>query len=86
MWKAHQNYINNLLDIDDDVISENTKNSITKRFWQYIEAKRKDTSGIPILKSDGKEVTDSKQKAAIVNKQYNTPVSQMADTREKTGA
>ena len=28
--------------------------------------------GIPILKSDGKEVTDSKQKADILNKQYNS--------------
>ena len=72
MRKAHRNYINNLLDIGDDVTSENTKPSITKRFWQYIKAKRKDSSGIPILKSDGKEVTDSKQKAEILNKQYNS--------------
>ena len=71
MRKAHQTYIKNLLDIgDDDVISENTKPRITKRFWQYIKAKRKDTSGIPILKSEGKEITDAKQKADILNKQY----------------
>jgi len=72
MRKGHQNYINNLLDIGDDVIRENTNASITKRFWQYIKAKCKDSSGIPILKSDGKEVTDSKQKADILNKQYNS--------------
>ena len=67
--KAHQNYINKLLDIGDDVTCENTKPSITKRFWQYIKAKCKDFSGIPILKFDGKEVTDSKRKAYILNKQ-----------------
>ena len=68
----HQNYINNLLDINDDVVSENTKPSITKHFWQYIKAKSKDSSGIPILKSNRKEVTDSKQKADILNNQYNS--------------
>ena len=71
MRKVHQNYINKLLDFGGDVLSENTKSSLTKRFWQYIKAKRKDSSGIPILKSDGKEITDSKQKADILNKQYN---------------
>ena len=58
--------------IPQKTLSENTKLSITKRFWQYIKAKHKDSSGIPILKSDGKEVTDSKQKADILNKQYNS--------------
>ena len=64
--KAHRNCINKLLDIGDDVPGENTKPSISKRFWQYIKAKRKDSSGIPILKSDRKEITDSKQKADIL--------------------
>ena len=72
MQKAHQNYINNLLNISDDVIGENTKLSITKCFWQYIKAKRKGSSEIPILKSDGKEITGSKQKADILNNQYNS--------------
>ena len=51
--KAHQNYINKLLDIGDDATTANTKPSIAKRFWQYIKAKRKYFSGIPILKSNG---------------------------------
>ena len=38
MRKAHQNYINNLLDIGDHILIENTKPSITKHFWQYIKA------------------------------------------------
>lgn len=64
--KAHQNYINNLLAIGDGVTSENTKHSLTKRFWQYIKTRHKDFSGIPTLKSDGKEIPDSKQKADIL--------------------
>ena len=72
MRKAHQNYINNVLDIGDDAVSENTTPSITKRFWQYIKAHRKHSSGIPILKSDGNKITDPKQKADILNKQYNS--------------
>ena len=35
--KAHQNYINKLLYIGDDVTSKNTKPGITKHFWQYIK-------------------------------------------------
>ena len=81
MQKAHQNYINKLLDIGDEVPGENTKPSITKRFWQYIKAQRKDSSGIPILKSDGKEITDSKQKADILNKQYNSILIDRVRTR-----
>ena len=62
---------NNLLDIGDDVIEENAKPNITKRFWQYIKAKRKDSFGISVLKSDGKEITDPKRKADILNNQHN---------------
>ena len=69
MRKAHQNYINRLLDIGDDVTCENTNPAQLNEIWQYIKGKRKDFSGIAILKSDGKEITDSKQKADILNKQ-----------------
>ena len=81
MRKAHQNCMNKLLEVDYDVPGENTKRSITKRFWQYIKAKRKDSSGIPILKSDRKEITDSKQKADILNKQYNSVFIDRVRTR-----
>ena len=67
MRMAHKNYVNNLLNICDDLISHDTKSNITKRF-----AKRKDASGIPVLKFDGKEVTDPKEKADILNNQHNS--------------
>ena len=38
---AHQQYVNNLLDIDEvDPVHDHAKAGITKRFWQYIKAKR----------------------------------------------
>ena len=55
MRKAHQEYINNLFDFQTedniDNASNNVKAAIFKRLWQYVKAKRKDSIGIPILKS-----------------------------------
>ena len=55
MRKAHQEYINNLFDFQTedniDNASNNVKAAIIKRLWQYVKAKRKDSIGIPILKS-----------------------------------
>ena len=68
---AHQQYVNNLLDIDEvDPVHGHAKAGITKRFWQYIKAKRRDPAGIAILKSYGKEFTKPKEKADILNEQY----------------
>ena len=62
MRKAHQEYINNLFDFqsEDNInnVSNNDKPSTTKRRWQYVKAKRKDSIGIPILKSNGVYITD----------------------------
>ena len=39
---AHQQYVNNLLDIDEaDPVHDHAKAGITKCFWQYINAKHK---------------------------------------------
>lgn len=75
MQLAHQRYINSLLDIDKGNCDSDrgpTKPGMTKRFWQYIKAKRRDSSGIAVLKSNGKEFTNPKQKADILNNQYNS--------------
>ena len=66
----HQQYVNNLLHIDEaDPVHGHSKAGITKRFWQYIKAKRRDSAGIAILKSHGKEFTKPKKKADILNEQ-----------------
>lgn len=54
-------------------INKIQRKSITKRFWTYINSKRKDTSGISVLRdSNGNEITDATQKANILNEQYNS--------------
>ena len=48
------------------------KFTIGKRFWTYIRSQRKDQIGIPILKDGEDEITDSKMKAELLSKQYET--------------
>ncbi|KAM7440902.1 hypothetical protein ABFA07_010005 [Porites harrisoni] len=70
---AHQQYVNSLLDIDEaDPIHDHAKAGITKLFWQYIKAKRRDSAGIAFLKSHGKKFTKPKKKADILNEQYDS--------------
>ena len=70
---AHQQYVNSLLDIDEaDPIHDHAKAGIPKLFWQYIKAKRRDSAGIAILKSHGKEFTKPKKKSDILNEQYDS--------------
>ena len=45
---------------------------MTKRFWQYIKAKRRDQTGISTLKSNDMEFTDPKQKAEIPSSHFGT--------------
>ena len=70
---AHDNYINDLLKVD--TVNEETsqpKLTIGKRLWTYIGSQRKDQIGIPILKDGEAEITDSKMKAELLSKQYET--------------
>jgi hypothetical protein len=41
-----------------------------KRFWSYVKALRKDNSGVAPLKDSGKMHADPKDKADILNRQY----------------
>ena len=78
MEKAHQEYINNLLEINNDRDNNGDRNAdphktgMTKRFWQYIKAKLRDKIGISTLKSNDKEFTDPKQKAEILSSHLST--------------
>ena len=58
------------------------------RFWRYIKAKRKDQSGIPVLRANGKDITDPEEKANILNDHYESvfttesPTLPNLDTRD----
>ncbi|XP_071506791.1 uncharacterized protein [Diadema antillarum] len=45
-------------------------NNNSKPFWRYVKAKRQDRTGLPPLKKDGKLLHDSKDKAQILVKQF----------------
>ena len=76
--QAYWDYVNNLIEPPEDDV--NTSYTVPqKRFWSYIKALRKDTTGITALRSGGKLFSGPKDKADILNKQY-----QSVFTRENT--
>ena len=61
--KAHNNYVSNI--ICPEI------NAKPKKFWSYIKSKRCDAVGVSSLRAnDGITYTDSKSKANILNKQF----------------
>lgn len=60
--KAHDEYLSDLLNIPE--------HQPPKKFWNYIKQQRKDVIGIPPLKVGNEYISDSKQKADILNNQY----------------
>ena len=42
----------------------------TKQFWTFVKSLKKDSSGIPALKSNGELIIDNKSKPEVLNKQY----------------
>ena len=63
-WK----YINNIIEIGDP--DQEDRPPKQKRFWSYIKSLRKDTNGIAPLKDVGILHADAKDKADILNRQY----------------
>ena len=76
--QSHQQYINGLLDLKSGDCDPDTtsKAGITRRFWRYIKAKRRDPIGISALKVGDQEITDPQQKADILNIQYSAVFTQ----------
>ena len=66
--KAYWKYVDNLIEIDNPDSDE--KPNKQKRFWSYVKALRKDNSGVAPLKDRGKMHADPKDKADILNRQY----------------
>ena len=68
--KRHDEYITGILDTDGK--DNGSKFKISKKFWSYVRTKRRDTTGIPVLKVDGKEITAGREKAEALSKQYDS--------------
>ena len=75
--QAYWRHIENLIEIGDPEKDQNPGKQ--KRFWSYIRSLRKDNCGVAPLKENGKMHVDPKDKANILNRQYESTF-----TREDT--
>ena len=64
--KAYWNYLENIICYDENIETAQKQ----KKFWNYIKNTKKDNSGVAPLRHEGILVDNTKQKAAILNKQY----------------
>ena len=65
--QSYWSYINNIIETDD---AEKDHPPKQKRFWNYIKSLRKESTGISPLKDNGRLFNASKDKADILNRQY----------------
>ena len=61
--QARWDYVNNIL--IDGLESNNSK-----PFWRFVKSRRQDSVGVAPLKDEGILHTDSKEKAHILNRQF----------------
>ena len=65
--QSYWSYINNIIETDDSKKDHPPKQ---KRFWNYIKSLCKGSTGITSLKDNGRLFKASKDKADILNRQY----------------
>ena len=65
--QSYWQYVDNIIEIGDLDQQHQPKQ---KRFWSYIKSLRKDTGGIAPLQDKGRLHDDQKDKADILNRQY----------------
>ena len=64
---SYWQYVDNLIEIGDPDQQHQPKQ---KRFWSYVKSLQKDTGGVAPLKDNGRLHADPKEKADILNRQY----------------
>ena len=75
---AYWKYVSNIFTFENDSSDPNTsKPGKIKKFWSFVKSLKKDAYGITSLRENGILKTDSKEKANICNRQF-----QSAFTRE----
>ena len=67
--RSHWDYVNGLLKDDIDPYEKN------KRFWSYIKKQKASNVGVPPLKENGQLITNAKEKAQVLNRQFNSAFS-----------
>lgn len=82
--RQHWKHLDSLFTNENTSIdSETTKpRALNKKFWGYIKSKKTESTGISPLKERGKLVTDPKEKAELLNKQFESAFSAREDLTE----
>ena len=70
--KSDDEYIKGILDTDGK--DNGSKFKISKKFWSYVRTKRRDTTGILVLKVDGNEITTGREKACNMTVSLQTKI------------
>ena len=65
--QAYWTYINDIIKVEDPEVDRPSKQ---KMFWNYIKSLRKDSTGVSPLKDNGRLFNSPKDKADILNRQY----------------
>ena len=65
--QSYWNFVDNIIEVGDPEKEHQPKQ---KRFWSFIKSLRKDTSDVAPLKDNGRLHADPKDKADILNRQY----------------
>ena len=82
MRKAYWTYVDSIITPD----TEGGEYNSMKRFWTFIKHRRKDNTGVASLKDNGKLTSDPKEKADILNKQFESVFTRdhSTDTERET--
>ena len=71
--QSYWQFVDNIIEVGDTDQDQQLKQ---KRFWSYIKSIRKDTGGVAPLKENGRLNADPKDKANILNRQYESTWTQ----------
>ena len=80
--RAYWKYIESIITPEDTESTESSYLSM-KRFWSFIKQNRKDYTGIPPLNANGKHSTNSKEKANMLNEQFESVFSSANPTNSR---
>ena len=80
---AYDNYLQDLLGLAAQNVDESPSGFIPKKLYSLIKTARQDSQGISTLKDKSKNilVTENKEKATILNKQFQSVFSQLSPLR-----
>ena len=71
--RAHWDHVNSLFAKHQDDLDIHQKN---KRFWSYIKQQKASNVGVPPLKDNGQLITNARDKAQVLNNQFNSAFSE----------